>query len=153
MEDYWLKIDGIIEPGHQVASGRSNESPYPAGTIELQKPFFKERGLDLTAFFDGTLNISIRPYTFTLTHPQYTFRGVGWTSHHPPEDFSFSPCVLLFNGAGYNCWIYYPHLETKTVHFQDPSIIEVLAPFIPDLNYGDRTVMMINAQEVTLSLR
>ena len=40
--------------GHEVASKKSVH--YPQGTIEMQ--FFKERGLDLSGFHRGTLNIS-----------------------------------------------------------------------------------------------
>lgn len=145
-----MKVDGVVEQGHQVASGRSPNSPYPAGSIELQKPFFKELGLDLSSFFDGTLNVSIRPHTFTLTTPQYTFRHVNWITGFPPEDFSFSQCRLLFNGRSHDCWLYYPHPETKTKHFQDPSIIEIIAPFVPDITYGRQVELMLNQEELTL---
>ena len=30
---------GVVERGHGVASGRSSESPYPAGTIKMRSPF------------------------------------------------------------------------------------------------------------------
>ena len=42
--------------GHEVASKKSVH--YPQRTIEMQAPFFKERGLDLSGFHRGTLNIS-----------------------------------------------------------------------------------------------
>jgi len=152
MEVKWVNVNGIVEQGHQVASGRSPHSPYPAGSIELQKPFFRELGLDLGGFFDGTLNVSIRPHTFTLIHPQFTFRQVNWIPRFPPEDFSFSRCRLLFNGRSYDCWLYYPHPETKTKHFQDPAIIEIIAPYIPDITYGDKVEAMLNKEELTLQI-
>jgi hypothetical protein len=151
MEVKWMKVSGIVEQGHQIASGRNPHSPYPAGALELQSPFFKELGLDLTAFFDGTLNVSIRPYTFTLTHPQYTFRQVNWTPFHPPEDFSFSRCKVSYNDTEYGGWLYYPHPETKETHFQDPSIVEIIAPYIPDITYGDKVQIFLNPQEITLN--
>ncbi len=55
---------------------------------------FKPRGLD--GYFNGTLNIDIRPYTFKLFKPEYTFLNVEWTDLHPPEHFSFSRCKVIF---------------------------------------------------------
>lgn len=73
-------LPGIIKPGHQVASGKAIDSPYDRGTIEMQLPFLKNLGLDLTNFFlgtlIGTLNISIAPYIFKIIQPQYTFKDV-----------------------------------------------------------------------------
>ncbi len=145
-----MRVGGLVQQGHQVASGRSPETPYPGGTIELQKPFFKELGLDLSSFFMGTLNVSIRPYTFSMKRPQYTFRNVKWLPDFHPEDFSFSQCKLLFNEQRYDCWLYYPHPETKTVHFQDPSIVEIIAPHIPGISYGDRVEVVLNPQEIEI---
>lgn len=116
----------------------------------MQLPFFKERGLDLTPFFQGTLNISIAPYTFSMKSPEYTFRHVTWTSRHPPEDFSFSRCRVLFRGIEYEGWIYYPHPETKERNFQKPTIIEIIAPQIPDLGYKATVEVKVNAKEISL---
>jgi hypothetical protein len=145
-----ITVRGIVERGHGVASGAATDSPYPRGTITMQKPYFAARGLDLDTCYDGTLNISIAPHTFVLRRPRYTFRQVRWTSLHPPEDFSFSPCRLVVGGESYDGWIYYPHPETKRDHFQNPSIIEILAPFIPTLHYGDQVEVMIDGNQVTL---
>ena len=38
-------IRGTVIAGHGVASGRASDSPYPAGTISLQRPFFQDLGL------------------------------------------------------------------------------------------------------------
>jgi hypothetical protein len=151
LEAQWVKVDGQVEPGHQIASGRSPTSPYPAGSLELQIPYFKELGLDLTPYYRGTLNISIRPYTFTLTHPQFTFHQVKWIEGFPPEDFSFSPCKLTFQGYTYDSWIYYPHPETKTRHFQDPAILEIIAPHISNITYGHKVKLLLNTQEIELN--
>ena len=98
----------------------------------------------------GTLNVSIRPNTFTLTNPQYIFRQVNWTPHHPPEDFSLSRCKVVFDAIEYHGWLYYPHPETKEDHFQDPSIVEIIVPFISGVGYGDGVEVMFSAQEVTV---
>lgn len=151
MNEKWITVDGIVERGHRVASGEAGDRRYPRGTLQIQKPLFKERGLDLSAFHQATLNVSIRPFTFTMLHPQFTFRKVEWTSFHPPEDFSFSKCGLVFNNARYEGWIYYPHPETKKEHYQDPSIVEIIAAFMPGLKYGDRIQILFNPAEVSVA--
>lgn len=150
-DNHWEKVDGVIERGHKVASGAASDSPYPGGTIETQIPFFRELGLDLTGFFKGTLNVSISPKTFRIVKPEFTFRSVEWTDKHPPEDFSFSRCRILLKHAKYDALIYYPHPETKVRHFQNPSIVEIIAPPIPEIEYGQRIVVEYNPLEITVS--
>lgn len=133
----WNSIPGVIVPGHQVASGRATDSPYPRGTIEMQIPHFQARGLDLSGLFLGTLNVAIAPYIPRLIAPDLTFEQVKWSPEHPAETFSFSRCQLEAKGQHYTGWIYYPHPETKPAHFQAPTTLEVLAPEIAGLTYGD----------------
>ena len=103
-----------------------------------KNPFLKLGGLDLDLFFTGTINISIAPLKYKLVKPAYTFRQIGWTGLHPPEDFSFSPCRVLFQAMGFDGYIYYPHPETKIRHFQAPSVIEVITDKIPGIGYGSQ---------------
>ena len=86
MTTNWVSISGTVVEGYRVASGPSKDYPY--GALERQRPLFKARGLDLDGYFNGTLNIDIRPLTFTMLKPQYTFEHVAWTDLHPPETFS-----------------------------------------------------------------
>lgn len=142
------RIPGILVRGHQVASRPSKDYPY--GTIEKQKPFFTALGLDLHGYFNGTLNISIAPLTFEMSSPELTFPLVEWTDLHPPETFSFSRCKVIFNRAEFQGWVYYPHPETKERHFQNPSLLEVIAHEIPNIHYGDSVEVEVNLDEVTL---
>ena len=132
-----------------MASGPSEAYP-DYGSIEKQKPYFKELGLDLDGMFNGTLNISIHPYEFMVTSPIYTFNQVKWTDRTNAEDFSFSRCKVGYNDREYNGWVYYPHPETKKNHFQDSSTIEVLASYIPKIGYGDALNLSLNPNEITL---
>ncbi len=147
MTEHWTTIPGVIVRGHGVASGQG-DSPYPRGTLEMQKPFFLARGLDLSPYYEGTLNISIAPRGFTMQRPEITFRQVEWTRLHPPEDFSFSRCLVAAGGVEAEGWVYYPHPETKIRHFQDPSMIEVIARFVPGLTYGDTVQLSLNPAEI-----
>ncbi len=148
----WLRVRGVIKQGHQVASGRATNSPYPKGTIEMQIPFFQALGLDLTPFFPGTLNISLSPYTFKLNKPEFTFPKVQWNPDYPPEDFSFSHCRVSFKAQIYQGLIYYPHPETKLGHFQDSSTLEIIAPLIQGVNYQDSVVLEVKASEIIVTL-
>ena len=121
--------------GHQVASRPS--AAYPYSSLEKQKPYFKALGLDLSPYFNGTLNISIAPLEFEMSKPEFTFPLVEWTDLHPPETFSFSKCTVKYKKTEYAGWVYYPHPETKKTHFQNPSLIEVIAYEIADIHYGD----------------
>ena len=91
----WHKISGVVTPGYQIASGLNESSPYPLGSIEMQVPYFKERGLDLTGFYFATINVDISPFTFSLNAPKFTFEHVAWCSQIPPETFSFSSCKFI----------------------------------------------------------
>ena len=99
-------------PGHGVASGRSEDSPYPAGTIAMQQPFFLAKGLDLGDCWPGTLNLSVAPREIKFRDPDHCFRLLRWTDLHPPETFSFWKIQLATPQEGIvNGWIYRPHPE------------------------------------------
>jgi hypothetical protein len=124
----------------------------------MQTPFFRDLGIDLTSLFPGTVNVSIAPHLFKVKKPKYTFRKVKWNPQYPAEDFSFSGCEIIVRVGARHClaptysgWIYYPHPETKIGHFQDESIIEVIAPKIDNLQYGDRLDLKLNKQEIAIA--
>lgn len=144
----WTAVTGTILAGHQVASKAS--AHYPQGTIEMQAPFFRERGLDLAGFFHGTLNISIDPRRFQLRRATHFFPQVEWTTHHPPENFSFCRCRVTAGGRTVDGWVYYPHPETKVRHYQETSIIEVLAPRIDGLSYGATVTLEVLPDEIAI---
>ena len=143
-----ITVKGTIVEGHRVASRPSRDYPY--GTIEKQKPYFKALGLDLENVYNGTLNISIHPNTFEMKNPEFTFERVEWTDLHPPETFSFSRCVVTFKGVRYAGWVYYPNPGTKKRHFQQPSMIEILAEYIPGIQYRDEIEIELNRDEVAI---
>lgn len=145
----WVRIHGIILQGYRVASGPSADYPY--GALDRQRPIFASCGLDLNSYFNGTLNINIRPYTFKMLKPEYTFHNVEWTDRHPPEHFSFSRCKVVFREVEYVGWVYYPHPETKIRNFQNPSLLEVIAMPIPEIQYGDDVDVLVNPAEIMVA--
>ncbi len=146
MSEKWIPLHGKLARGYRVASGPSADYPY--GALERQRPIFESRGLDLSGYFNGTLNIDIRPFEFRMRSPEFTFRSVEWTDLHPPEDFSFSRCKVVFQGAEYDGWVYYPHPETKRRNFQDPSLLEAIAGWIEGIEYGDELEVLVNGEEI-----
>ena len=145
----WTLIHGILTQGYRVASGPSADYPY--GALDRQRPLFKARGLDLSEYFNGTLNINISPVTFAIKKTEYTFKHVEWTDLHPPEHFSFSHCKVIYKEVEYDGWVYYPHPETKLRHFQNPSLLEVIAKSIPEIKYGDALSVRVNDHEITIT--
>jgi hypothetical protein len=145
----WTSVRGVLVEGFRVASGPSNDYPY--GALDRQRPIFKERGLDLSSYFNGTLNVDIRPFVFRPIKPEFTFRNVEWTDLHPPEHFSFSHCRVIYGGVEYEGWVYYPHPETKKRNFQNPSLLEVIAAFVPDIKYGDELQVQLNPERIEVT--
>jgi hypothetical protein len=146
----WIIITGTIKQGHQIASGQAKDSPYPRGSVEMQLPYFAERGLDLSQFYVGTLNISIKPHTFEFVAPAITYRNVKWIEGFPPEDFSFSKCYISYDDRWYPGYVYYPRPETKTRHFHDNSTIEIITVRIQNIGYGDQVQLKLNGAEFRL---
>ena len=142
----WTSVHGLLVEGYHVASGPSKDYPY--GALDRQRPIFKERGLDLSGYFNGTLNVDIRPYEFRIVNPEFTFRNVEWTDLHPPEHFSFSRCRVLYRGVEFEGWVYYPHPETKKRNFQNPSLLEVIAQEVPDIRYGEALDVQLNPERI-----
>ena len=149
MSPHWTALNGNVVQGYRVASGPSQDYPY--GALDRQRPIFKARGLELKGYFNGTLNIDIRPFTFKLVKPEYTFQNVMWTDLHPPEHFSFSRCRVIHRETEVDGWVYYPHPETKLRNFQNPSLLEVIARPIAGLKYGEEIQVLVNADEIMVS--
>ena len=135
MNAEWLI--GRLCAGHGVASGISDESPYPEGTIRMQSPVFKTLGLDLSDCYFGTLNVDFAPLEVSLSKPDHLFEKVHWTELHPPETFSFWSVEIKANEAEVvRGWVYYPHPETKERHWQPPTTLELLAPRLSGMEPG-----------------
>lgn len=134
--------------GYGVASGASRDPRFPGGTLSLQWPLFRELGLDLEGYHPGTVNVDISPRQFAVHDADHRFEQLRWSDSVPAETFSFCRCRLRHGDDEYPAWIYYPHPETKPDHFHSASIMEVLAPFVADLNYGDKVTVNVAEEKV-----
>ncbi len=151
MDSAKVSVRGVVCEGHGVASGVRGD--VPGGTIRAQMPLFKERGLDLSHCFAGTLNVLVAPHLFALKKPRYVFRSVHWSPDSPPEDFSLTPCVVTFEDRSVDGYIYYPHPDTKPRHFQSPNVVEIIAPFLKGIRYGSVIVVGVDPGEIDIQER
>lgn len=146
-----IRVQGKVVPGHQVASGACTDPRFPGGTIALQKPEFRRRGLNLDRFHSGTINLSITPLLFRIKRASYRFHDLRWSDIAAAEDFSFLECsVLQDGGTRLEGLVYYPHPETKPEHFQPPDTLEIITFTIAGLAYGDRLVIEVDPAQMEL---
>ncbi|WP_371372184.1 hypothetical protein [Thalassotalea aquiviva] len=144
-------LSGFVKQGYQVASGQTPDPRFKQGSIALQKPLFKQLGLDLDACFNGTINVNIKPYAFDIVRPDYTFHHVKWAKAMPAESFSFIQCQLMHRARFYPVLVYFPHPETKPDHFQSKSTIELLSPYIVNMHYNDKVTVIIAQNTISLN--
>ena len=132
-----MRVQGRISRGHGVASGKAGDKRYPEGTLKRQLPFFRERGLDLSPYYLGTINLNIAPFLFKIRTPKLFLEKVDWSEHIPPENFYFFDLKLHHKGQTFNGLIYMPDPETKVEHEQKMSVLELILPKIEGLGYDD----------------
>ena len=139
--EYHYEIAAEIVPGHGIASGKKKDDRFPDGTLSMQIPIFKRLGLDLDHFHQGTLNLDVSPFSYELKKASHFFSNVEWSMHLSPENFSFYPCLLedvrRENKKSYQGLVYWPHPSTKPEFHQSDHVLEVIAPFIPNIGYGN----------------
>ncbi|WDE09494.1 hypothetical protein [Thalassomonas haliotis] len=141
-----------VVPGYGVASGRAVDSPYPEGTIALQKPFFAALGLDLSACFNGTINAAFNCHHVNLNSWDHQFLQVKWCAGLAAEDFRFARCELIreqpLSIKRYPAYIYQVLASSKVDHFQPGNVLELVAPELSGLAYGN--VMVLEIKENAL---
>ena len=146
------KYKFTIVKGHQVASGMANDPRFSKGTIAAQVPFFQLQGLDLEGYHRATLNAKFDCNSIMLNHYDYDFRQVKWHKQMPAEDFRFCRCHIIANGKSYAALIYQPQANTKTEHFHAMNQLEIIAPFIADINYGNILMLDIADTSITMTV-
>ena len=144
------RAKGVVVAGHGVASGRAGDSPFAAGTIELQAPHFRARGLDLAPFVMATVNLDLAPHRLALRQPRWTFVDVDWTDVHPPETFSFVECTVTRDDEQVDGLVYHPHPETKPMHHQPSTVVELLLPRLAGLATGEELWLHLEPRQAAL---
>jgi hypothetical protein len=146
---YDLYVEGVIEPGFGHASG-TRSGRYPQGTINLQRPHFLARGLDISHCFAGTINLSIAPRQYRVKRPEFVLRDISWMEGRRPENFFIGRCRICGASAPVDGFIYFPDPSTKESSCDSPSHFQLLGPFVPDLTYGARLGVQFRSEEFEL---
>ncbi len=146
-------VKGVVMEGHRVASGTAEDDRFPEGTLALQMPRFAERGLDLSPYHRGTLNVSIAPVLFQIGKSWKSLPNVKWSPVMPAENFSFYRCEIRLSGmeSFEKSLVYWPHPSTKPEFQQDSSVLEILAPFIEEASYGSAVDLLLDPEEIEIS--
>ncbi len=142
------KIKARIVQGHGAASGRKNDPRYPEGTIRAQLPYFRERGLDLSKYYPGTVNLDIEPYRCHMKKPRHEFKQVDWSPYISPENFFFFDVGLITGNLRVSGLIYMPDPSTKEEHFQKNSILELLLPWTEKLAHGEELWIEVDREQI-----
>ena len=148
--DYTL-VRGEIQAGHGVASGKGKDERYPEGTLKQQFKYFRERGLDLSHYFMGTINLDISPYSYEIKKPKHFFKDIDWSDHIPPENFYFFDVTLHYRDKTYKGLVYMPDPQTKEDHFQKPTILELILPKIDGLEYGVQVEISVKKDQLEIN--
>jgi len=147
----FIIISGTVIEGVKFTSGIAANCPFPSGTLSMQTPFFKQKGLDLNENFQATLNVSIKPRTCTLINPEFTFPNVKWYPDHDPDTFSFSRCSIIFEELTIDAFAYFHHPKNREGQFWKDSVIEIIAPYLPGLRYGQTVQLELNPEEIKIN--
>ena len=139
-------IEGKVISGYGVASGKGQDPRYPNGTLILQLPHFKQKGLDLSNYYRGTINIDINPFEYSINKPTHFIKGVDWSNFIPPENFYFFEVELVFKEKNYFGLIYMPDPDTKTDHHQINTMLEVIMPHIKGIEAGKTVTLRIGEE-------
>ena len=148
-----ISITGKVISGYGVASGKGKDNRYPEGTLKLQMPFFNERGLDLSAFFIGTINIDISPYQFSIKKYKYYFKEINWSIYIYPENFYFFEVQLIFKENFYKGLIYMPDPKTKSDHHQISNLFELLMPKIEGIKQGENIILKLREGDFKFTIK
>ena len=114
---------------------------------------FFERGLDLSGYFNGTINADISPRRFEIRRPLLTLFDIKWHPDMPAENFSFCPAVLrLSGGSPVPALVYYPRPETKAAYVAMPpdNLIEILAPPLDGVRTGMTGTLAIDPGQIVI---
>ena len=143
-------VRGEIISGHGVASGKGNDERYPEGTLKQQFKYFLEKGLNLSSYFMGTINLDISPNSYKIKQPKHFFKNIDWSEHVPPENFYFFDVSLHYEEKTYEGLVYMPDPETKEEHFQKPTMLELILPKIEGLEYGTMVDIALKKEQIDI---
>lgn len=98
----------------------------------------------------ATVNLDLAPHRLALRQPRWTFVDVDWTDVHPPETFSFVECTVTRDDEQVDGLVYHPHPETKPMHHQPSTVVELLLPRLAGLAAGEELWLHLDPRQAAL---
>jgi hypothetical protein len=141
---------GVVVSGHGVASGAAADPRFPRGTIAMQAPLFRARGVDLAALIGaepvmGTINVDLTPAAPCVLAPEIELRAVKWSPAVPPENFWLFRAEIDYAHRTHKALIYMPDPTTKPEHHQPSGVVEIIAPRLEELRVEKTVVITADA--------
>ena len=133
-----ITLTGIVTKGLRGATT----------SFQKQLAFFDLPGIK--ALQNGSINLNIAPWTFSIKKFDYLFPHIEWEPDRI-EDFGFiNVSNITYRGLSYDQpgYIYIPH---GNPHFSDPSLLEIICIPIPKIYYGSLIQITIPDDRLTLS--
>jgi hypothetical protein len=149
MSQSFTWLEGPVLRGHGIASGARGCQEL-GGSIHAQKPFFRAAGIELGHLHDGTLNVGISPRSFTPVSPAFTITGMKWHPEWPAETFFLFDARIRHGGEEFSGYVYYPDPGTKPSAFLGHDMLEILAPYLSGIGYGDRLDIGIDPSQMDI---
>lgn len=122
------------------------DCPWPGGSVARQLPLMARHGVPVDELYAGTLNIAL-DCTDVPYPSQFEFDFVlDWRSPDKPTHFRLHALKVYFEGAEYLGWSYrkiYPEGFVSR-HPQPSNVIEILAPKVSGIQYGDAVSVKFN---------
>ena len=147
-------ITGVVAQGYRIASGMNIEGvPGPFGemlkdSFVRQRPFFEKKIPGFASVWTGTINLDVSPKKARMLFFDHSIT-CEW---HPGITETFgvvSGVTVHFRGKAYSpAFIYYP--MPSTIHTPRHEIIELLAPKIEGLAYGDEVTIEVSPEKVAI---
>ena len=148
-----LLVHGIVKQGFRIASGMNKEGiPGPYGTIlkdslVRQRPFFEKEVPEMKELWTGTINVNIAPRLCKILKYDHTIT-CEW---HPGITETFGlvkGLTVIAHGKRYPAILYYP--LPSEIHIPRDEVIEIIAPKIEGLSYGDKVVVEVSPEKITI---
>ena len=147
-------VSGVVVEGYRIASGLNREGAITGPNGEVvrdsfvrQRKFFEAEIPEMKSVWTGTINLSIAPKACHMLKWDYEV-----TCEWQPgtvETFGIVKDVILrARGGMYNGFIYYP--LPSPIHSPRHDLIELLAPKIEGLAYGDEVSIDVAADTISI---
>ena len=130
-------VTGIVTKGYGWASQ----------AIHLQKENLKKYNIpDLENYYEGTINVNIKPKKMKIINPDYKIPPFDWGAGFK-EGFSIVRCTIKYKNIEQEGLIYCPMPTDRKVYPED-DIIELLTFKIENLIHGEKISIEFDERRV-----